>query len=150
MKKLIISVLCIIVLNNSISVLASMDLALMEKNAIFEVEPERKDLPGSNEVNKLYEGMLLTDAVNIMGNPQGAYSGISCLIYSLRNGQSLYLYYYANEDSIEYVYDINMEGWPYKLVTAIILAAIIVLVSVIVVFRLRKKKYQPEIKRQSL
>lgn len=48
-----------------------MDLALMEKNAIFEVEPERKDLPGSNEVNKLYEGMLLTDAVNIMGNPQG-------------------------------------------------------------------------------
>ncbi len=42
MKKLIISVLCIIVLNNSISVLASMDLALMEKNAIFEVEPERK------------------------------------------------------------------------------------------------------------
>ncbi len=127
-----------------------MDLALMEKNAIFEVEPERKDLPGSNEVNKLYEGMLLTDAVNIMGNPQGTYFGISCLIYSLRNGQSLYLYYYANEDSIEYVYDINMEGWPYKLVTAIILAAVIVLVSVIVVFRLRKKKYQPEIKRQNL
>lgn len=43
-----------------------------------------------------------------------------------------------------------MEGWPYKLVTAIILAAVIVLVSVIVVFRLRKKKYQPEIKRQNL
>ena len=35
-------------------------------------------------------------------------------------------------------------------ITAIILAAIIVLVSVIVVFRLRKKKYRPEIKRQSL
>lgn len=42
MKKLIISVLCIIVLNNSISVLASMDLALMEKTQFLRSSRKEK------------------------------------------------------------------------------------------------------------
>ena len=55
MKKLIISVLCIIILNSSISVLASQDLVPMEKGAIFDLDPTRRDLPGNNEISKLYE-----------------------------------------------------------------------------------------------
>lgn len=125
-------------MNCCVSVWADSSSALFEY-ASYQIEPNRSNLPGYYETNKLYVGMPLTEATDIMGNPQGTYSGISCLIYDLRNGQSLYLYFYMGENRMQYVYDIKITGWPYRLVTALFAAAVIMLAIIIAAVKSKHK-----------
>ena len=86
--------------------------------------------------------MPLTEALDIMGNPQGTYSGINCLIFNLKNGQSLNLYFNADENNIKYVWDIKVIGWPYKLIIFIFLAAIVIFAGIIIKIYKNKAKKQ--------
>ena len=89
MKKFIsLIMLFMLLVNSSIFALALPGLISAEQD-FFEIVPDRRDLPGISEVKKLYTGMPLTEALDIMGNPQGTYSGINCLIFNLKNDSRL-------------------------------------------------------------
>lgn len=129
-----------LLVNSSIFALALPGLISAEQD-FFEIVPDRRDLPGISEVKKLYTGMPLTEALDIMGNPQGTYSGINCLIFNLKNGQSLNLYFNADENNIKYVWDIKVIGWPYKLIIFIFLAAIVIFAGIIIkIYKNKAKK----------
>lgn len=141
MKKFIsLIMLFMLLVNSSIFAFALPGLISAEED-FFEIVPDRRDLPGISEVKKLYTGMPLTEALDIMGNPQGTYSGINCLIFNLKNGQSLNLYFNADENNIKYVWDIKVIGWPYKLIIFIFLAAIVIFASIIIkIYKNKAKK----------
>ena len=141
MKKFIsLIMLFMLLVNSSIFALALPGLISAEED-FFEIVPDRRDLPGISEVKKLYTGMPLTEALDIMGNPQGTYSGINCLILNLKNGQSLNLYFNADENNIKYVWDIKVIGWPYKLIIFIFLAAIVIFAGIIIkIYKNKAKK----------
>lgn len=141
MKKFIsLIMLFMLLVNSSIFALALPGLISAEQD-FFEIVPDRRDLPGISEVKKLYTGMPLTEALDIMGNPQGTYSGINCLIFNLKNGQSLNLYFNADENNIKYVWDIKVIGWPYKLIIFIFLAAIVIFAGIIIkIYKNKAKK----------
>ncbi len=141
MKKFIsLIMLFMLLVNSSIFALALPGLISAEED-FFEIVPDRRDLPGISEVKKLYTGMPLTEALDIMGNPQGTYSGINCLIFNLKNGQSLNLYFNADENNIKYVWDIKVIGWPYKLIIFIFLAAIVIFAGIIIkIYKNKAKK----------
>lgn len=146
MKKFIVLIAVFLIAASNMFALASSDLIISEEDNAYEIVPDRKDLPGNKEVNKLYEGMPLADALDIMGNPQGTYSGIGCLIYNLRNGQSLKLYFNADENNTEFVWDIKIMGWPYRLIIAIALTVVLISAIAVIIIKVRKNIAQKGIK----
>lgn len=142
-KHILFITLVILIMNCGIMAWADSSSELSECIS-YEIEPNRSNLPGYYEASKLKAGMTLAEAVDIMGNPQGTYSGISCLIYNLQNGQTLKLYYYMDENREQYVCDIKITGWPYRLITAIFAAAAIILAVVIASVKSQKHKMHSE------